>query len=58
MPSLTYAPSEAAIEDAIKRRIGSPGFFQRVAEQVARALYSDLKLVPHGRRSDEKTVRG
>ena len=60
MSSVRYAPSEAAIEDAIESRIGSPGFFQRVAEQVARGLYphSAAGLVPFGRRSDDKTVRG
>ena len=60
MSPARYAPSEAAIEDAIESRIGNPGFFQRVAEQVACGLYPDLanSLVPFGRRPDEKTVRG
>ena len=60
MPSTSYAPSEAAIEAAIQRRIGSPGFFQRVAEQVARGVYVELaaSLVPLGRRPDDKTVSG
>ena len=55
-----YAPSEAAIEAAIKRQIGNAGFFQRVAEQLARGLYVDLAagLVPVGRRPDDKTVSG
>jgi len=60
MSSPYYAPSEAAIEDAIQRRIGSAGFFQRVAEQLARGIYVDLSvgLVPFGRRADDKTVAG
>src|SRR5271157_4389028 len=60
MPSTSYAPSEAAIEAAIKHRIGSAGFFQRVAEQLARGIYIDLAagLVPFGRRPDDKTVPG
>ena len=60
MPSTSYAPSEAAIEAAIAARIGNPGFFQRVAEQLARGFYVELAhgLVPFGRRPDDKTVRG
>jgi hypothetical protein len=56
----SYAPSEAAIEAAIEHRIGSAGFFQRVAEQLARGIYVDLGtgLVPFGRRPDDKAVRG
>lgn len=56
----SYAPSESAIEVAVERRIGSAGFFQRVAEQLARGVYPDLadSLVPFGRRSDDKTIRG
>ncbi len=61
MPSSTsYAPSEAAIAAAIERHISSSGFFQRVAEQLARGIYRDLadSLVPFGRRSDDKPVPG
>lgn len=60
MSSASYAPSEAAIEAAIERRIGSAGFFQRVAEQLARGIYPAIStnLVPFGRRSDDKTKPG
>ena len=55
-----YAPSEAAIEKAIEARIGSAGFFQRVAEQVTKGIYPHLAndIVPSGRRADDKTIRG
>jgi hypothetical protein len=60
MSPISYAPSEAAIEAAIERRIGSAGFFQRVAEQLARGIYPVLStnLVPFGRRTDDKTSAG
>jgi len=56
--STSYAPSEATIEAAIQRQIGNPGFFQRVAEQLARGLYPNLPQTPFGRRPDDKTVAG
>lgn len=58
--SASFAPTEATIEAAIDRRIGSAGTFQRVAEQIACGIYPDLAhtLVPSGRRPDDKTVQG
>ena len=55
-----FGVSEYAIEQAIQARIASPGFFQRVAEEVACGLYPDLanRLVPFGRNTDDKTIRG
>jgi len=53
-----YAPSSLAIETAIAGQIGSAGFFQRVAEEIARGLYPNLPLSPFGRRSDDKPVAG
>ena len=56
----SFAPTQAAIEAAIKLRIGNPGFFQRVAEQIACGLFPRLaaSLVPSGRNPDDKTVQG
>ncbi len=60
MPVISFAPSEAAIQAAIEARIGSPGFLQRVAEQIARGLYVEFApgLVPYGRLSNDKSIRG
>src|SRR5438046_7655096 len=54
-----FGVSEYAIEQAIQARIASPGFFQRVAEEVACGLYPDLanRLVPFGRNTDDKTIQ-
>ena len=58
--TFTFAPTQAAVESAINRNIGNPGFFQRVAEQVACGLYPRLasSLVPYGRNPNDKTIRG
>src|SRR5712671_3882346 len=60
-PSLhSFGVSEYAIEQAVQSRLASPGFFQRVVEQVASGLYPELanRLVPFGRNPDDKSVRG
>jgi hypothetical protein len=56
----SYSPSEATIEAAIESRVSSAGFFQRVAEQLARSIYAYdfASLVPCGRRPDDKTISG
>ena len=56
----SFAPTQAAVEAAIKGGIGNSGYFQRVAEQVACGLYSRLasSLVPFGRNPNDKTVKG
>jgi hypothetical protein len=56
----SFAPTQAVVESAIYRGIGNPGFFQRVAEQIACGLYPHLasSLVPFGRNPNDKTVQG
>ena len=53
-------PSEATLDRAVESLKRQPGAFQRLVEGYVRLADPDRyrKLVPHGRRSDDVTLRG
>ena len=54
----SVGPSPRAIDEAIAARVSSAGWFQRVAEQIARGFYPDRPVTPFGRNPADKTVAG